>query len=189
MLRFLILMLLVTLPLASSWAPAQAADDPPDDMATLGDYPELTRAIATKKYHLVLKHPVVQERLREIAGPHYDRLTSLGNVSPVGYQPSFQLILQGDTADTARKDEALREHVMIVVNWGSGRVWAALRKPDETLIFGARPYLNELPWPMLLFVREKAVDAAVLDKADTEPSESWIRVLDYRDTPPQLWPK
>lgn len=184
MLRRLGLLLLLLLPVA----PVRAAD-PPDDMTKIGDYPELTRTIATTKYHLVLKHPVIEERLRELVGPHYDRMIQLRNINPVDYEPLFKLVLVGTIADTMHKAEALRDHAMIVVDWTTGRVWAALQTPDETLVFTARPYLNELPEPLLLFVRHKAVNRVVLDKADTEPSESWIRVMDYRENPPQVWPK
>lgn len=182
--RLLLLLVLALLPLA----PAQAAD-PPDDMTRIGDYPELTRAIATTRYHLVLKHPVIEERLRELVGPHYDRMIELRNIDPVGYHPLFELVLAGTVADTMQKEEAQRDQAMIVVDWTTGRVWAALRKPEETLVFASRPYLNELPRPLRLFVREKALRRATLDRAETEPPEDWIRILNYGDDPPQLWPK
>ncbi len=184
MLRLLSLLLLATLPLAPSAAQAQ----PVEDMRMLGSYPELAGAIATLKYHLVLKHPVVEQNLRELTGPHYARIVTLSNTSPIGYAPSAELILRGYTADTAQQPENLIERVMIVVDWRSGQVWAALRKPDATLVFAPRYYMNELPSALRLFIRQKAVDDASLDNAEDPPSEPWIRVFDYRDDPPQLWP-
>lgn len=179
--RLLIPVLLVLLPLL----PARAADTAePEDMKTFGQYaPVLSPAIATTRYDQVLKHPVVDENLRRLTGPYYERVRTLVQVQPVAYEPCCFLILQGYSAAADHRNPLTAEAVMIVVDWTSGEAEVALRTPYETFVFAGTSYMGELLPQLSRFVREKAVHSLEI----RGPHESWLRILDYRRSDPQVW--
>jgi hypothetical protein len=79
---------------------------------------------------------------------------------------------------------------MIVVDWRNGRVQAALRMPKETLVFGGTPRLFEMSSPLVEFVRREALLDAVYGGDDGDgPREDWIRIVDYREKDPRVWPR
>lgn len=189
--RLLILALLLLLPAAV----AHAADDNLRDgllidHTKVGKYPELTRAIATRNYHLVLEHPMVAHNLRALTGPYYDRVINLKVTNPVAYPGGWDLILVGYSAAADHTREETRETVMIVVDWRDGRVEAALRMPKETIVFGGNPRLFEMSGMLVEFVRREALLDAVYGGDDGDgPHEDWIRILDYRESDPRIWPR
>lgn len=176
-------------------ASAHAADDNMrdgllNDHTKDGKYPELTRSIATRNYHLVLEHPMVAHNLRALTGPYYDRITNLKLTNPVVYPGGWELVLVGYSTAADHRSEETRETLMIVVDWRDARVEAALRMPKETLVFGGTPRLFEMSRPLVQFVREKVVRDAAFGGDDGDgPHEDWIRILDYRDSDPRIWPR
>lgn len=190
--RLLILVLLLLLPVAS----VRAADDDNmrdgllNDYTKDGKFPELTRSIATRNYHLVLEHPMVAHNLRALTGPYYDRMTHLKVTNPVAYPGGWEIVLLGYSAAADHSNTETRETVMIVVDWRNGRVEAALRMPKETLVFGGNPRLSEMSSTLVEFVREEALISAVYGGDDGDgPHEDWIRILDYRNADPRIWPR
>lgn len=191
MLRLLILALLLLPPVAL----AQVADDNMQDgllvdHTKVGKYPELARSIATRNYHLVLEHPMVAHNLRALTGPYYDRVTNLKVTNPVSYPGGWELVLVGYSAAADHTRDETRETAMIVVDWRNGRVQAALRMPKETLVFGGTPRLFEMSSPLVEFVRREALLDAVYGGDDGDgPREDWIRIVDYREKDPRVWPR
>lgn len=181
MIRCLALSLLALLLLAPA-AGAQTREY--TDYKTEGRNRELAQYIATTYYDKVLQHPGVAEALRALTGPYYERMSRLIDVTPIRYEPKSDLVLEGYTTRSAF-NSPLQEKVMIVMDWHGVFMQAALRSPDETLIFAGTRHMDELLEPLGRFVREK--DIREIETMGAR--EPWLRILDYRRTGnPQLWP-
>lgn len=181
MIRHLTLLLLGLVLLAPA-ARAQAQDY--TDYKTEGRYKELAQYIATTYYDKVLQHPGVAEALRALTGPYYERMSNLIDVTPIRYEPKGDIVLEGFTTK-APYNSPEHEKVMIVINWGTLYMHAALRTPTETLIFADDDYMDELLEPLSFFVRSKEAN----DLRGRARSETWFRFLDYRrNGDPQIWP-
>lgn len=154
------------------------------DYKTEGPNRELAQYIATTYYHKVLQYPGVAEALRALTGPYYERMSNLIDVTPIRYEPKSDIVLEGYTTRSAY-NSPFQEKVMIVINWHTLYMHAALRSPDETLIFAGTRHIDELLDPLGRFVREKQIREIETMGA----REPWIRILDYRRTgDPQAWP-
>jgi hypothetical protein len=174
--------LLLIFVLAAPAAVAQSAA--PEDHTAAGDYRELAKYIATTNYAAVLQHRDVARVLRALTGPHYERMSTLIDVTPIRYEPNSYIVLEGYTTGSGYNSPR-QEKVMIVIGWGSLSMHAALRSPDETLVFAGTRHMDELLEPLGRFVREKQIREIETMGA----RESWLRIFDYRRSGnPQLWP-
>lgn len=174
--------LLLGLLLLAPAAHAQVQDY--TDYKTEGRYKELAQYIATTYYDKVLQHPEVAKALRALTGPYYERMSNLVDVAPIRYEPKGDIVLEGFTT-RAPYNSPEHEKVMIVINWGTLYMHAALRTPTETLIFADDDYMDELLEPLSFFVRNKEASSL----RGRARSETWFRFLDYRrNGDPQIWP-
>jgi hypothetical protein len=175
-------LLLLGLVLLTPAAGAQTRDY--TDYKTEGTYKEFAQYIATTYYDKVLQHPHVAKALQALTGPYYERMSNLVDVTPIRYAPKHDIVLEGYTTRSAY-DSPFQEKVMIVMDWYGVFIHAALRSPDETLIFAGARHIDELLDPLGRFVREKEIREIETMGA----REPWIRILDYRRTGnPQTWP-
>lgn len=178
--RFLLALLVLVLLTPAVRAQTQTYTD----YKTEGRNRELAQYIATTYYDKVLQHPGVAEALRALTGPYYERMSNLVDVTPIRYEPNSFLVLEGYTTRSAF-NSPLQEKVMIVIGWGSLFMHAALRSPDETLVFAGTRHMDEMLEPLGRFVREKEIREIETMGA----RESSLRILDYRrKNNPQLWP-